>query len=169
MEELAKLKSSIEEAQRGQFEARKEFALKFAALGYSLYREYRFPHPTEERETVYIHIQDCMGNPENTFNGFFHAEIQWSISCQEYGCEDFDCDGEHIATRPATAEEIVGVLRKDLLAWAEAEWKEKERNDTLAEALPNEEVLAKIRRKVEDVIRKDKKKIIPIAKLLDII
>jgi hypothetical protein len=110
-----------------------------------------------------------MGNLENTFNGYFHVEVHWPISCVEYGCEDPDCDGGHVDSRPATAEEVIAVLKEDLMGKMEVEWREKERCDSLAASLPSEQELAKIRHKVEDVIRKDKGKILPFAKLLNII
>ena len=169
MEELLVLKGSIEAAQQGQLAARKEFATKFAGLGYSLYSAHKFPHPSEEGKFVYIWIQDCMNDPKSTFDGFFYVEVKWYISCEEAGCEEYHCDDAHTASRPATAEEVIGALKKDLMDQAETEWKEVERDNTLAAALPSEEELAKIRRQVEDAIRKDKKMILPIAKLLDVI
>jgi hypothetical protein len=167
MNTLNELKATIEAAQNGQLKWRKEFAKSLSALGYSLYHEHRFPHPKNEGEFVVIHIQDCFGNETSKYNGYFCVDIMGPHICDEE-C-GYNCDREEDILRRASAEEVSQVLATDLSQSLGYEKSEEQRDAELAKSLPTEEDLAKMRRRIEDYLRKNPKDIPATVKLLKLI
>jgi hypothetical protein len=171
MKELAELKALIDGAKEGQLRARNELAKRLVALGFNLYGNMTFPHPSyEEGAEVHIFIQSCYGLEENQYLGFFQVETRKRIphECDEE-CDRCEQEWDFIDRRPASAREVIAVLAKALEKELSAEQEEETRDWQLAKGLPTEEELAKARRRIEDHIRKNPRDVPAVAKLLKIL
>jgi hypothetical protein len=173
MKELAELKGMIDAAKAGQLHARNEFAKRLRTLGFYIDSENIFPHPSyEEGMEVRICMQSCYGYTPNEYYGYFYVETRKRVphehddDCYRCNCEQ---EWDFVDVRPATSREVIAVLAKVLENRLTENQEEEIRNWELAKGLPTEEDLAKIRRQVEDYLRKNPKEIPAVAKLLKIL
>lgn len=171
-EELA---ACIKVAQTEQVQARNEFAKRLEALGFNVYCDITvdYPpcadYPQEEGKFISISLQSCYASQGNEFLGYFNLEVIWKTP---HHCDDTcrNCREEwDVHREPARIEEVLYAIRKKLMDRLQYEEAEQEFDQRLAKSLPTAEEIAKIRRKVEDELRKNPKNILPVAKLLDII
>jgi hypothetical protein len=168
---LEEIKAMLDGTRNQQLRARIEFAKRLKSLGFYSGHEYEFPHPYEEGKIVKIHYSSDYDLSyeemiKNGCRGWFEVNVEWQTS---HGCDDDcgrDCDGYDKHSYPATAEEIVAVLRTKLLSNLENEKEELQRDWELAKAIPTAEEIASLRRKIEDYLRKSPRDIVAVAKLL---
>jgi hypothetical protein len=145
--ELVEIKALLDASLAGQARARWEFERRLYALGFEeAYLELQLPY---EDKKLIINV--------SYEEGRFEVEIYWNESEDDY------------CSRPATAEEVILALREYLLSELESAEKEIQRDWELAKSLPTEEELAKVRRRIEDYLRKNPREIPAVAKLLKIL
>lgn len=156
-----------------------QLADKLRLLGYHVgYDELRFPYPFEfvddghnvdnsyDKEVV-IRIGSYCGGNNSHYDPNFSIEVHWKESHRHDDDCDHNCDIEYEEyRRDATVDEMISAIRNDLMSQFGVAQSEFERSYQLAISLPTEEEIAKMRRRVEEEIRKDHKKILPVAKLL---
>lgn len=142
---------------------RNQVAKKLAALGLEDYRgfEARKAHPHEEGKTIYFHVGPSYFTEGNTYEGNFWTSIQWLETCASSIDPDRDCEGcndkecNPYKSRAAEAWEIHYLVFEVMKAkMEEAKSRFHEANQILA-TLPDPEKVAKIRRRLEDRLRKD--------------
>jgi hypothetical protein len=170
--ELAEMKGLIDAARAGQLSARNEFARRLNALGFDSLNNLVFPHPSfEEGRKIRISVSCFYGGSNASLDLRFLIE-----ACKEvpHVCDE-DCDRDCEQTidlverQPATAREVVAALAKSLENTLGDEEAEEIRDWELAKSLPTEEELAKVRRQIEDRLRKNPREIPAVAKLLKLL
>jgi len=128
-------------------------------------------HPSEEGKFVFISFSSNYTNEDNSFDASFNVDVRWETphECNDE-CDEWNCDREtDYHDRPATLDEVIGALKIDLKKQLSKKEAELTHIWQLAKSLPTEEELTKIRRRVEDHLRKHPRDIPAVAKLLKLL
>ena len=155
---MKNLTAKIAEANVVELETRNNFCQGLVSLGLQTNKFCRGPnfvcnHPSEDGKTVYFSASDCYFDTNNKILGYFEMVVKWEEPhFHDENC--WNCNSEtDTFSRPATAAEIEHLVAE----WVRHDLANLEERIRLARELPPIPTVdsGRVRRRLEDRIRKD--------------
>lgn len=170
-QELDKILFSKVASEEAAVSCRNEFCQRLSALGFGSctfdYNSPRIPHPSEPESFIELSIQTCYFQKDNQFNGFFEATVKHKVPHEHTeACEwgwNSDCPESDVISRFAEGWEIHYYIFELLKFELKEAQKQYGQSQAMVDSLPSLEALGKMRRRIEDRLRKDPRSVLLLA------
>jgi len=151
-----------------QPETQTKIVEKLKALGYyQIGGMTTISHPTDSNATIFIKFREDR-DYEKEVSTYSDLEIYIERPHEHSHSCDSNCDDEIEHDHDVSVELVLEAIRADLHAQIERTQNMIEWDEEFGNTLPDVEEIRRIRRQIEEYLRKNKKFILPVAKLLRI-